>query len=53
MKIYVHKDCGQPAVEMPDDFAPQAPSTFPLNCLHCLQDIQDQSDLMAIEQMGQ
>ncbi len=53
MIVYVHEDCGQPAVEIPDDFPPQMPTTFPFSCLYCLQEIEDVSDLKAIEQMGQ
>ena len=53
MIIYHHKDCGDPAVEIPDDFAPERPTVFPFFCLHCLQEIEEESDLMVIEQMRQ
>jgi hypothetical protein len=53
MIIYNHKDCGEPAVEIPDDFAPEMPTVFPFSCLYCLQEIEDESDLMVMEQMRQ
>jgi len=51
--IYIHKDCGEPAVEIPEDFAPVIPTVFPFACLYCLQEIEDGSDLMAMEEMRQ
>jgi len=53
MTIYVHKDCGQPAVETPDVVLPEVATDFPFICLYCLDEIEDALDLMAIEQMGQ
>jgi len=53
MTIYVHKDCGQPAVETPEVVLPEVPTDFPFICLYCLEEIEDESVLMAIEQMGQ
>lgn len=53
MIIYLHKDCGQAAVETPDVVLPEVPTDFPLTCLHCLEEIADESDLTAIEQMSQ
>jgi len=53
MNIYVHKDCGQPAVETPDVVLQEVPADFPFTCLYCLEDIEDESDLTVIEQMGQ
>src|SRR5207249_12070726 len=53
MTIYVHKDCGQPAVETPDVVLPEVATDFPFICLYCLDEIEDELDLMAIEQMSQ
>ena len=53
MIIYVHKDCGQPAVETPGVVLQEVPADFPFTCLYCLEDIEDESDLTVIEQMGQ
>ena len=53
MTIYVHKDCGQPAVETPEVVLPEVPTDFPFICLYCLEEIEDESVLMALEQMGQ
>ncbi len=53
MIIYIHEDCGQPAFEIPDDFPPERPTVFPFSCLYCLQEIEEVSDLLVVEQMGQ
>ena len=53
MTIYIHKDCGQPAVETPEVVQPEVPTNFPFICLYCLEEIEDESVLMALEQMGQ
>lgn len=53
MMIYVHKDCGQPAVETPDAVLPEVPTDFPFTSLYCLEEIEDELDLTVIEQMSQ
>ena len=47
MNILIHKDCGQPAIETPSVILPEAPTAYPFNCLSCLEEIEDQSDLIA------
>ncbi len=53
MILYVHNDCGQPAVETSDAGLPEVPAGFPFPCLYCLEEIEDESELRVIEQMGQ
>lgn len=53
MLIYLHKECGQPAVETPDVIEPETPGDFPFTCLFCLGDVEDESDLIAVERMSQ
>lgn len=53
MILYVHKDCAQPAVETSDAGLPEVPDGFPFPCLHCLEEIEDESELRVAEQMSQ
>lgn len=53
MILYLHRDCGHPAVETSDAGLPELPSGFPFTCLYCLDEIEDDSELLVIEQMGQ
>jgi hypothetical protein len=53
MKIYVHKSCGQPAVETPDVAEREVPEDFPFPCLNCLEEIEDESELVVHERMSQ
>lgn len=53
MKIYVHKDCREAAVERPDSVAPDIPTAFPFTCLSCLGEVEDESDLLVLELMSQ
>lgn len=53
MILYLHRDCGQPAVDTSDAGLPELPSGFPFPCLYCLDEIEDDSELLVIEQMGQ
>lgn len=53
MIIYLHKDCGDPAVETPDTINAQVPDDFPFTCLSCLVEIEDESDIKVVEVMGQ
>lgn len=53
MIISVHKDCGQPAVEIPHDFQPRRRPPYRLTCLSCLKEIEGVPDLMALEQRSQ
>lgn len=53
MMIYIHKDCGEAAVERPDTVTPDVPSAFPFTCLSCLGEIEDESDLNTVQLMSQ
>ena len=53
MLVYINKDCGEPAVERPDAVLPEVPTAFPFTCLSCLGEIEDESDLIAVETMSQ
>lgn len=53
MKLYIHKDCGETAVERPDTVMPELPIGFPFTCISCLGEIEDESDLTAVEMMSQ
>jgi hypothetical protein len=53
MKIYVHKDCREAAVERPDAVSPEMPTDFPFTCLSCLGEIEDESDLLVLELLSQ
>jgi hypothetical protein len=53
MKMYLHKDCHEAAVERPDTVAPDIPTDFPFTCLSCLGEIEDVSDLFVLELMSQ
>ncbi len=53
MMLYIHKDCGEAAVERPDTVMPEIPTGFPFTCLSCLGEIEDESDLTAVELMSQ
>jgi hypothetical protein len=53
MKIYLHKDCREAAVERPDTVSPDLPSEFPFTCLSCLGEVEDASDLVVLELMSQ
>jgi hypothetical protein len=53
MMIYIHKDCGEAAVERPDTVSPDVPTEFPFTCLSCLGEIEDESDLTAVQLMSQ
>ncbi len=53
MTIYLHKDCHEAAVERPDTVEPDLPTDFPFTCLSCLGDVDDESDLIAVELMSQ
>jgi len=52
MRVYLHKDCGQPAVET-DTFFAELPEDFPFTCLSCLEEIEDESDIKTVQVMGQ
>ena len=47
MRILIHVDCGQPAIETPSAILPQAPESYPFNCLSCLEEVEDVSELRA------
>jgi hypothetical protein len=53
MRVYLHKDCGEPAVETPDTVLAEIPQDFPFTCLSCLGEIEDPSDIKIIEVMSQ
>ena len=53
MMIYIHKACGEAAVERPDTVLPEVPTEFPFTCLSCLTEIDDESDLTAVQMTGQ
>ena len=53
MMIYIHKDCGEAAVERPDAILPEVPTKFPFTCLSCLGEIEDESDLTVVQMMSQ
>ncbi len=53
MMVYIHKDCGEAAVERPDAIRPEIPADFPFTCLSCLGEIEDESDLTTVELMSQ
>jgi len=53
MKMYLHKDCHEAAVERPDAVAPDIPTEYPFTCLSCLGAIEDASDLFVLELMSQ
>lgn len=53
MILYLHRDCGQPAVDTSDAGLPELPPGFPFPCLFCLDEIEDDSELLVVEQMGQ
>ncbi|MBI3597391.1 MAG: hypothetical protein HY203_09590 [Nitrospirae bacterium] len=53
MKFYIHKDCGETAVERPDTVMPELPIGFPFTCISCLGEIEDESDLTTVEMMSQ
>lgn len=53
MMIYLHKDCHEAAVERPDAVSPALPTEFPFTCLSCLGDVDEESDLVAVELMSQ
>lgn len=53
MKHFIHRDCGEAAVEGPDTVFPQIPDGFPFICLSCLGEIEDESDLVLVQMTGQ
>ena len=53
MRVYLHKDCGDPAVETPDTVFAEIPQDFPFTCLSCLDEIEDPSDIKIVEVMSQ
>jgi hypothetical protein len=53
MIVYLHKDCGEAAVERPDAVLPEIPTEFPFICLSCLDEIEGPSDLTRVEVMSQ
>jgi len=53
MKLFIHNDCGETAVERPDAVMQELPVAFPFTCLSCLGEIEDESDLTAVEMMSQ
>jgi hypothetical protein len=53
MTLYIHKDCGETAVERPDTVTPDLPADFPFTCISCLGEVEDASDLTSIELMSQ
>jgi len=53
MRVYLHKDCGEPAVETPEVISAELPEDFPFTCLSCLDEIEDESDIKTIEVMSQ
>lgn len=53
MRVYLHMDCGEPAVETPDTVLAETPEDFPFTCLSCLGEIEDESDIKTVEVMGQ
>ena len=53
MRVYLHKDCGEPAVETPGTVFAELPEDFPFTCLSCLGEIEDKLDIKTIEVMSQ
>ena len=53
MMVYIHNDCGEPAVERPDTVLPEIPAGFPFICLSCLGEVEDATDLTAVQLMSQ
>ena len=53
MKLYLHKECGEPAVETPGTVFAELPADFPFTCLSCLEEIENESDIKVVEQMSQ
>jgi len=53
MNIYMHKDCREEAVERLDPSSSEIPTGYPFNCLSCLGEIEDVSDLYIVEVMSQ
>jgi hypothetical protein len=53
MTLYIHKDCGETAVERRDTVMPELPTEFPFTCISCLGEIEDESDLTSVEMMSQ
>lgn len=53
MRVYLHKGCGEPAVETPDTVFAEIPEDFQFTCLSCLEEIEDPSDIKIIEVMSQ
>ena len=53
MNHYLHKDCGEAAVEGPDTVLPQVPTDFPFTCLSCLGEVEGKSDLILVQMTGQ
>lgn len=53
MIMLIHKDCGNPAFETPDVIERDVPTGFPFTCIHCLEEIEDMSDLQQTVWMSQ
>ncbi len=53
MNLFLHKDCGETAIEGPGTVLPQLPEEFPFTCLTCLGEVEGQSDLIVSQMTGQ
>jgi hypothetical protein len=53
MKLYLHKECGESAVETSETDLVELPADFPFTCMSCHEEIDDESEVRVVEQMSQ